>query len=123
MVGTMPTPDFRFISLVIAASSLVLLHCSTDSGNSGGLGGGGGAGFMCGDGSQQLFCDPSTQICRIQDSANDATFTCVEINLGCDKSDPCGCSNLKPGCSLGDGPGAFTCTEDSNGAVTVSCPG
>src|SRR6185312_15869654 len=98
MVDVMPTLGFRFVFLVIAASSLVLLHCSTDSGNAGGLGGSGGAEFMCGDGSQQLFCDPKSEICRIQDSASGTTFTCVAITPGCDMTDPCSCSTLKPGC-------------------------
>jgi hypothetical protein len=123
MVGPMPTLGLRFVCLGIAASSLVLLHCSTDSGNAGGSGGSGGVEFMCGDSSQQLFCDPKSEICRIQDAANGTTFTCVAITQGCDMTDPCSCTTLKPGCTLGDGPGAFTCTADSNGAVTVSCPG
>jgi hypothetical protein len=86
-------------------------------------GGTGGAGtFACGP-DAAVSCKSGAEFCKEQDSAGPITFTCVPIPASCSSGDLCSCPDLKPGCALGDGPGAFSCTKDANGDYQIGCFG
>jgi hypothetical protein len=98
----------------------------TGTGTSGGTGGDGGAGggapivFKCGI----SICKLGVEYCKVQDSAGDTMFTCMaNVPATCTLADLCSCPDLKPGCVLGDGPGAFTCSVSKHDIAVISCPG
>ena len=103
---------------------------STGNGTTGGTGGEGGAGggaattFLCNDDSKNpITCKIGVEYCKEQSSAMDTTWECLPIPATCTPADLCSCPDLKPGCALGDAPGAFSCAVGKDGAGHVGCFG
>lgn len=103
---------------------------STGSSSASGTGGEGGAGggaaktFLCNkDPKQPILCKTGVEYCKEQDSAMDTTWECLPIPATCTLANFCSCPDLKPGCALGDAPGAFTCGVINDDEAGVACFG
>jgi len=126
----------RFLQTLPLAFSLFLAACGSDvtssstssndatTSNGTSASAGSASTFACSRSiSPPVMCKLGVEYCKIQDSAGPTVYTCLPIPQVCSSGDLCACAENRPGCALGDGPGAYTCGKDSGGSYFIACFG